>query len=93
MPTSKLRLARMFRYAVATLRAERDPAQVLRGALTTPKVKHHAAILEPARVGELMRANDDQPGTNRPVQCIGLSAIVGRNSYRVATGAQDKQRR
>lgn len=48
--------SRVFRYGVATLRTERDPAQVLRGALTTPKVRHHAAILEPARVGELMRA-------------------------------------
>lgn len=48
--------SRVFRYGVATLRTERDPAQVLRGALTSPKVRHHAAILEPGRVGELMRA-------------------------------------
>lgn len=31
--------SRVFRYAVATARAERDPAQLLLGALITPKVK------------------------------------------------------
>ena len=48
--------SRVFRFGVATLRTEHDPAQVLRGALTTPRVRHHSAILEPRRVGELMRA-------------------------------------
>jgi homoserine dehydrogenase len=37
------------RYAVATGRAERDPTQDLRGALTVPKAVHHAAITDPAR--------------------------------------------
>jgi len=37
----------VFRYAVATGRAERDPSGDLRGALPPPKVKHHAAITEP----------------------------------------------
>lgn len=53
---------RVFRYACATLRAERDPASVLRGALTTPRVRHHAAILEPKRVGELLRAIEGYGG-------------------------------
>lgn len=47
---------RVFRYAVATSRAENDPSSVLRGALIAPKVKHHAAILEPKQVGALLRA-------------------------------------
>jgi integrase len=47
---------------VATLRAQHNPADILRGALTTPKVKHHAAILEPAKVGELLRAIDGYGG-------------------------------
>ncbi|WP_395329207.1 Arm DNA-binding domain-containing protein [Novosphingobium sp. BL-8H] len=49
---------RIFRYAVATLRAQHNPADILRGALINPKVKHHAAILEPAQFGELLRAID-----------------------------------
>ncbi len=46
----------IFRYAVATVRAERDPTGDLRGAL--PPVKrgnHFAAITEPKKVGELLR--------------------------------------
>lgn len=53
---------RVFRYAVATLRAQHNPADILRGALTTPTVKHHAALLEPAKVGELLRAIDGYGG-------------------------------
>jgi integrase len=47
--------SRVFRYAAATGRAESDPTALLRGALVTPKVKHHGAVLEPAAVGELLR--------------------------------------
>ncbi|WP_199555310.1 tyrosine-type recombinase/integrase [Sandaracinobacteroides hominis] len=48
----------VFRYAVATARAERDVTADLRGALTTPKVKHLAAITRPDEVGDLMCAID-----------------------------------
>lgn len=54
--------SRVFRYAVATGRGEVDPTSVLRGALASPKVTHHAAILEPARVGELLRSIDAYSG-------------------------------
>lgn len=54
-----LQLAGMvFRYAVATARLASDPTRDLRGALATPKVTHYAAILEPVKVGELLRAID-----------------------------------
>jgi integrase len=53
---------RVFRYAVATLRAQHNPADILRGALVSPKVKHHAAILKPEKVGELLRAIDGYGG-------------------------------
>jgi integrase len=49
---------RVFRYAVATLRTSRDISADLRGAIRTPKVKHHAAILDPTKLGELLRAID-----------------------------------
>lgn len=54
--------SRVFRYAVATARAEQDPAEVLRGALITPKVRHHSTITDPVRVGELMRAIEGYSG-------------------------------
>ena len=54
--------SRVFRYAVSTDRAETDPTSVLRGALITPKTKHHSAILEPDAVGELLRSIDAYSG-------------------------------
>jgi integrase len=48
--------SRVFRYGVATGRCKSDPAHLLHGALITPKARHYAAILEPAKLGELLRA-------------------------------------
>lgn len=53
---------RVFRYGVATGRAESDPTSLLRGALITPKTTHHAAILDPTAFGELLRAIDSYTG-------------------------------
>ncbi|MGA9666107.1 MAG: integrase arm-type DNA-binding domain-containing protein [Gallionella sp.] len=54
----------VFRYAVATGRAERDPTGDLRGALPpVKKDKHFAAITEPKKVGELMRDIDGYQGS------------------------------
>ena len=54
--------SRVFRYAAATGRAESDPAAMLAGQLIAPKVKHHAAILEPRKLGELLRSIDTFEG-------------------------------
>ncbi len=54
--------SRVFRYAVATARAEADPAALLKGALIAPKVKHHAALIDPVDVGILLRAIDAYSG-------------------------------
>jgi integrase len=61
---------RIFRYAVATSRATSDPSSLLKGALITPKVKHHSAIVEPQKVGELLRAIDSFQG--QPLTVIAL---------------------
>lgn len=54
----------VFRYAVATGRADRDPTGDLRGALPpVKKDKHFAAITEPKKVGELMRDIDGYSGS------------------------------
>ncbi|GBH28808.1 tyrosine-type recombinase/integrase [Sphingobium xenophagum] len=55
-------LGRVFRYAIATTRAEMDPSRDLRGALTVPKAKHLAAITTPKGAGELMRAIEGYTG-------------------------------
>jgi integrase len=52
----------IFRYAIATGRANRDPAGDLRGALRPHKPKHHAAVVDPRAVGELLRAIDGYAG-------------------------------
>ncbi|MFG6442535.1 tyrosine-type recombinase/integrase [Roseateles sp. LKC17W] len=55
--------SQVFRFAVATGRAERDPAQDLKDGLKRPDVKHFPAITEPARLAELLRAFDGYAGT------------------------------
>ena len=46
----------VFRYAVITGRAERDPAADIQGAITTRAVKNRAAITDPEKVGKLLLA-------------------------------------
>jgi len=49
-------IGQVFRYAIATGRAERDPTPDLRGALAPWRPVHFASITEPVKVGELLRA-------------------------------------
>jgi len=53
----------VLRYAVATGRADRNPAADLRGALPPVKQTHHAAIIEPGAIGGLLRAMDAYNGS------------------------------
>ena len=55
--------SQIFRYAIATQRAERDVAADLRGALQSPIKRHHAAITEPKVLGGLLRAIEGLDGT------------------------------
>ncbi|QUT06901.1 tyrosine-type recombinase/integrase [Sphingobium phenoxybenzoativorans] len=48
--------SQIFRYAIATARAERDVAADLRGALIAPKPVHRAAITNADNAGGLLRA-------------------------------------
>lgn len=66
----------VFRYAVATGSAERDPTGDLKGALPPARGKHFAALTEPAAVGELLRAIDGFKGSLQ-VQCaLRLSPLL-----------------
>jgi len=52
----------IFRYAIATGRAERNPSADLRGALTPVKSKSMAAITDPKKIGGLLRAIEGYDG-------------------------------
>ena len=49
-------IGQVFRYAVATARADNDPTYALRGALVTPKVTHRAALTSRDSFAGLVRA-------------------------------------
>ena len=59
---ARQRCSQVFRYAVQTERAIHDVTADLRGALAPVVSEHHAAITEPARIGELLRAIDGYTG-------------------------------
>ncbi|MEE4317140.1 MAG: integrase arm-type DNA-binding domain-containing protein [Erythrobacter sp.] len=66
----------VFRFAVATGRAERDPTTDLRGALPPVKPGHFSAVTDPAQVGAILRAIDSYRGTV-PVKCaLRLAPLV-----------------
>jgi integrase len=66
----------VFRYAVATGRAQRDPSGDLRGALPPFKGEHFAAITEPKRVGQLLREIDGYQGTITVNCALRLAPLV-----------------
>ena len=68
--------SQVFRHAVQTGRALRDPTVDLRGALPATVVKHMAAFTEPKEIAELLRAIDGFTGSFT-VQCaLRLSPLV-----------------
>ncbi len=60
---TKQNCSQVFRYAVATGRADRDPTIELKGALKTGKERHHPSITEPKAIGALLRAIDGYDGS------------------------------
>lgn len=53
----------VFRYAIATGRAERDPSQDLRGALAPVKTKNFSATTDPKHLAEILRTIDSYHGS------------------------------
>lgn len=66
----------VFRYAIATDRCDRDPAADLREALTPIQTRHHAAVTDPKRVGELLRACDAYKGHPVTRAALALAPLV-----------------
>lgn len=67
----------VFRYAIATGRAERDPSGDLRGALPPVKSKKHfAAVTEPDQIAAVLRAIDGYEGTLTVRCALRLAPLV-----------------
>lgn len=67
---------RVFRYAIATGRAKRDPSADLKGALAPKATQNYAAITEPTKVGELLRAIAEYDGQQTTHAALRLAPYV-----------------
>ena len=72
----KQHIGQVFRYAIATGSAERDPTPDLKGALTKAAPSHFAAITEPKKAGELLRSIFGYSGHPYTVAALKLSPLV-----------------
>jgi integrase len=69
-------VGQVFRYAVATGRADSDPTGALAGALASPIVKHRAAIIEPKAFGALLRSIAAYGGSPETLTALELLALT-----------------
>jgi len=67
---------KIFRYAVATGLVPRDITYDLRGALPPVRSKHHASIIEPKKVGNLLRSLDAYEGSDVVKAALRLAPLV-----------------
>jgi integrase len=66
----------VFRYAIATGRGGRDLSFDLRDALIAPQVKHRATIVDPAKIGGLLRAIEGYDGALTTKLALRLAPLV-----------------
>ncbi|PKH69867.1 integrase [Stenotrophomonas sp. Betaine-02u-21] len=66
----------VFRYAIATGRAENNPALSLAGALTPTKTKHFSSLTEPDEVAKLLKAIYGYQGSPIVSAALKLSALL-----------------
>ena len=69
-------IGQVLRYAVITGRADRDVSADLRGALAPVRGKNLAAIVEPAKVGPLLRMLDSYEGSFIVASALRLAPLV-----------------
>ena len=72
----KMTIGQVFRYAVAIGKADRDPTADLRGILKPPKVSHRAAIIEPTRLGHLLRDMEAYSGSVVTYCALNLAPLL-----------------
>lgn len=66
----------VFRYAIATGRAERNAATDLIGALTQPEGRHFASVTEPAQFAPMLRALHGYHGSPVDMAALKLAPLV-----------------
>lgn len=69
-------ISQVFRYAIATARAENDPTFGLKGALTTPTVTHRAALTDRKAFGGMLRAIWSYEGALQTRAALQLMALL-----------------
>lgn len=69
-------ISQVFRYAIATARAENDPTFGLRGAIIAPKVTHQAAITDWANFTKLLKSIWTYSGTPETCAALKLMALL-----------------
>ncbi|MBK9312619.1 MAG: tyrosine-type recombinase/integrase [Rhodocyclaceae bacterium] len=65
----------IFRYAVATLRADTDPAAALKGAIHRPKVEHHKPLSRD-QIADFVKALDSYGGYRTTVIALRLMLLT-----------------
>ena len=73
---AKQRCGQVFRYAIVTGRAERDPTADLRGALAPVVSRSFPALTDPVKIGELLRAIDGYRGRRTVESALKLAPLV-----------------
>jgi integrase len=73
---AKRKCGQIFRYAIATGRAERDISADLRGALVPVVARNHAALTDPTEIGGLLRAIDGYEGQPITAAALKLAPLV-----------------
>ena len=66
----------VFRFGVQLGRCESDPTRDLKGAVVLPAPEHRAAVTDPAKLGELLRAIDGYQGTPVVRAALALALMV-----------------
>jgi integrase len=69
-------IGQILRFAVATGRAAIDPTPSLRGALPAAVAKSHAALTDPARIGELLRSIHGYSGQPATIAALQLAPLL-----------------
>ena len=69
-------IGQVYRYAIATSRADNDPTFGLRGALTTPRITHRAAVTTRTEFGALLRSIWGYEGQLETCACLQLMAYL-----------------
>jgi integrase len=73
---AKIKAGQVFRYAILEGKVDADPTAALRGAVKRVKHKHHAAITDPAKIGQLLRDIDGFTGQPVTYAALKLAPLV-----------------